>query len=139
MFGFGNFCQNNLNKLEHHPFPHISISIHCMTNLSPKQIYEMFPKALSLNFISNIKSNINQVCNQKLPLNMLCANFGQNNVTYIMRGCFVNNVQLRILLLDYNKISFIQSLAFRELLTLKFLSLSRNPLNEIKGHLFGIF
>ncbi|CAH1098960.1 unnamed protein product [Psylliodes chrysocephalus] len=87
---------------------------------------------LSLNYITNIKSNSFRNCKKLTGLDL-----SQNNITHIGPDDFKYTESLIGLELNKNKISFIDSEAFKNLNSLRILQLSNNLIENIEEYTFS--
>lgn len=120
-------CQKKIDMSVQSFFPQISISMDNIYTLTLTQFHHIFPQALFISFIGN---NMSEVCSSKSSPNILFADFAFNPIKYITRRCFTGYMQMKTLLLDNNRITYIESFTFSNLLHLKTLSLSQNPMRK---------
>ena len=89
---------------------------------------DIFPK---LRMFSLLKSEIGNICHLDFPTTLLYLDAQFNDISSLTKYCFKGSEKLKLILLEYNNIYFVQTFAFALLLKLRAISLSNNPIITI--------
>ncbi len=84
----------------------------------------------------NLTNNIEQLCGEGLPPNILLLDLRNNLLDKLKKNCLENVNHLKVLLLDSNLICCVETQSFVNTSALLVLSLSNNPATNLATHLF---
>ena len=129
-------CNNTAYKTIQTSYPYISMSIHQIYIPILNTVLEHFPKVIQLKLTRN---NITDVCKSILPKSLVIVDLRFNALKSLCKDCFKCLKDLKIIFLDNNNISLIESLSFNNLINLKIISLSSNPITNFPRSLFAYF
>ena len=97
-------------------------------SFSLQLLNDIFPK---LRMFSLLKSEIGNICHLDFPTTLLYINAQFNDISSLIKYCFKGSEKLKLILLEYDNIYFVQTFAFAFLLKLRVISLSNNPIITI--------
>ena len=130
---FGIECYQNHYQFLSLKYPYIFITFSKMYKLALAIFREFFPDGLFIKLLSN---KIAYICGNYFPVGLQFLDLSFNIISHIDGNCLLIYHSLKILIFEYNNLTFLRSTSLRGLFNLILLNLSNNPMVTLSANIF---